>query len=196
MSEEHRETPEERIFFFDEQEVTVDDFEAEGHILDIGGGGEGVIGRLKGAQVIAIDPNKRELEEAPPGPLKMVMDATDLKFLDGTFDTVTSFFTLMYIDGHEHEEVFSEVFRVLKPGGRFLVWDAEVRPSVHHDKEIAAFPLSIRLPTEQMETGYGCPWPAEDHDLAYYLQLAEDTGFEVGVGRQKDLVLVLELRKP
>ena len=37
-------------------------------ILDIGGGGEGIIGKLKGEQVVAIDPNKRELEEAARRP--------------------------------------------------------------------------------------------------------------------------------
>ncbi|NIN67231.1 MAG: methyltransferase domain-containing protein, partial [Anaerolineae bacterium] len=71
------------------------------------------IGRLKGEQVIAIDPNRRELVDAPPGPLKIVMDATDLQLLDETFATVTSFFTLMYVKGFEHERVFEEVFRVL-----------------------------------------------------------------------------------
>jgi len=45
--------------------------------LDIGGGGEGVIGQMKGKQVIAIDPNRRELEEAADGPLKIVMDARE-----------------------------------------------------------------------------------------------------------------------
>ena len=49
--------------------------------MDIGGGGRGVIGELKGKQVIAIDINKRELEEAPDGPLKVVMDATDYRIL-------------------------------------------------------------------------------------------------------------------
>jgi len=33
------------------------------------------------------------LEEAPAGPLKIVMDATDLKFLDSAFDTATAFAT-------------------------------------------------------------------------------------------------------
>ncbi|UCC20818.1 MAG: hypothetical protein JSV62_05935, partial [Promethearchaeota archaeon] len=36
----------------------------EGRVLDLGGGGEGIIGQLKGEQVVAIDPNKKELEEA------------------------------------------------------------------------------------------------------------------------------------
>ena len=39
--------------------------------MDICGGGEGIIGQMKPAQVIAIDLSKRELEEAPPGPLKI-----------------------------------------------------------------------------------------------------------------------------
>ena len=123
MSEGHKEIAEERIFWFDMQEVSVRDFEASGYILDIGGGGEGIISRLKGEQVIAIDPSRRELEEAPSGPLKIVMDATDLQFLDSTFLTATSFFTLMYVKASDHERVFSEVHRVLKLGGRFLVWD-------------------------------------------------------------------------
>ncbi|MFC1879420.1 class I SAM-dependent methyltransferase [Chloroflexota bacterium] len=86
----------ERFFLFEQQKVKVHDFESSGHILDIGGGGEGIIGILKGEKVIAIDPRKRELEEAADGPLKIVMDARDLFFLDSTFNTVTAFFTLMY----------------------------------------------------------------------------------------------------
>lgn len=36
-----------------------------GSILDIGGGGEGVIGLLYGSQVTAIDNRQEELDEAP-----------------------------------------------------------------------------------------------------------------------------------
>ena len=102
MEDHHPEISEDRLFFFEEQEVIVSDIDAPGYILDIGGGGRGVIGTLKGEQVIAIDPSRRELEGAPAGPLKIVMDATDLQFLDGAFSAATSFFTLMYIKGSDH----------------------------------------------------------------------------------------------
>ena len=97
MQDHHSEISENRLFFFDREEVVVDDFDAAGFVLDIGGGGEGVIGRLKGKQVVAIDRSKRELKEAAAGPLKIVMDATDLQFLDQSFGTATAFYTLMYI---------------------------------------------------------------------------------------------------
>jgi exopolyphosphatase/guanosine-5'-triphosphate,3'-diphosphate pyrophosphatase len=66
-------------------------------VLDIGGGGEGVIGRLKGRDAVAVDIRKEELEEAVDGPLKIIMDARDLKFLDESFHTATAFFSMMYI---------------------------------------------------------------------------------------------------
>jgi len=51
-----------RVFRLCEQTVVLDDFPAVGWVLDIGGGGEAVIGQLKGAQVVAIDLLPRELE--------------------------------------------------------------------------------------------------------------------------------------
>lgn len=41
-------------------------------ILDLGGGGEGVIGLIYGGQVTAIDNRQEELDEAPKGPVKLV----------------------------------------------------------------------------------------------------------------------------
>ena len=49
---------EERITYFEKKEIIVEDFAASGMILDIGGGGEGVIGTLKGKQVVAIDQSR------------------------------------------------------------------------------------------------------------------------------------------
>lgn len=68
-----------KMMVFKTQNVEIKDFETNGFILDIGGGGEGVIGQMKTKQVIAIDLYKSELKAAPDGPfLKVVMDATDL----------------------------------------------------------------------------------------------------------------------
>jgi len=185
-----------RFHRFDKQEVTVEDFDASGYILDIGGGGEGVIGRLKGEQVIAIDISKRELADAPAGPLKVIMDARDLQFLDSTFGTATSFFTLMYIAAADHPVVFREIHRVLASGGRFLIWDLLYPPRTDPDIDIAVVPLEVVLPGTKLETGYGGAWPDEGRDLAYYINLAKTTGFEVISRSEDDLVFYLELRKP
>ena len=69
-----------------------------GSILDVGGGGEGVIGRLYGQSVTAIDNCREELDEAPCGCRKLVMDASALSFADASFENVTFFYSLMYMD--------------------------------------------------------------------------------------------------
>ena len=48
MYKQHTEPSENHLFFFERQEVVVQDFDSPGPILDIGGGGEGITGRLKG----------------------------------------------------------------------------------------------------------------------------------------------------
>ena len=106
---------EENIKFIDPQHIDLTDVELSGRILDIGGGGEGIIGLLKGENVVAIDRRESELKEAPPGNyLKIIMDAKELKFLEETFDTVTAFFTLMYVPLENHQIIFQEIHRVLK----------------------------------------------------------------------------------
>ena len=76
---------EKRLHRIEQQYVDISDIELAGRILDIGGGGEGIIGQLKGEMVISIDPDKAELEEAPCSSIKIVMSAEDLKFVDETF---------------------------------------------------------------------------------------------------------------
>ncbi len=169
-----------RTHTFERQHVAVTGLPASGAILDIGGGGGGIIGLLAGERVVAIDRLKEELEEAPAGPLKIVMDARDLQFLDGAFRTATSFFTLMYIKAEDHRRVFEEVFRVLAPGGRFLIWDAVPPPRTGDKQDIAVFPVTVELPDGRtISNFYGVRWPSEGRDAAYYQQLAKATGFEV-----------------
>lgn len=97
-----------------------------GSILDIGGGGEGIIGRIYGAQVVAIDRSEEELDEAPNGCEKRLMDATDLQFPDRSFDHVTFFYSLMYMNRDEQRKALAEAVRVLRPGGAIHLWDADI----------------------------------------------------------------------
>ena len=184
---------------FERRDFVVADFEASGHVLDVGGGGEGIIGQMKPKQVIAIDLSKRELEEAPPGPLKIVMDATDLKFLDASFDTVTAFFSLMYMRPEIQQKVFAEVFRVLTRGGRWIIWDAAIPRALESDTRGPVFRFRFQLPGNVVQTGYGTFWPEKPMDLEYYKRLALGSGFEIARAEQQagDFQTVsLELRKP
>ncbi len=168
-----------RMHTYERQELTVADFPADGWILDIGGGGEGIIGRIKATQVVAIDLYAWGMRKTPPGPLKLVMDATDLRFLDGSFGTVTSFFTLMYMSPEQQAKAIQEAYRVLKPGGRMRIWDVELPVSPDAKKEIAVYPFRFRLPKETVQTGYGTPFPKQPWDVAHYTRLAEQAGFTV-----------------
>ncbi|WP_321472640.1 class I SAM-dependent methyltransferase [uncultured Paludibaculum sp.] len=183
---------------YERQPFTVPDFQAEGHILDIGGGGEGIIGRMKPRQVVAIDLYKEELLQAPPGPLKIVMDATEMHFLDGQFNTATAFFSLMYMKPEVQRKVFAETFRVLKSGGRWLVWDACIPTAPNQNTKGPIYYFEFHLPAETVNTGYGTFWPAQAMDLAYYRSLASSSGFQVISAREQDghfRTFHMELRK-
>jgi len=185
------------LHLFPQQEVVLHRLPGQGLILDIGGGGEGIIGLLMGDRVVAVDLSREELENAPPGNIKMVMDARELAFLDNSFHTATSFCTLMYIaDQEDQRQVLSEVLRVLKPGGRFLIWDVVVPAEHEEGKTTAVFPMKIALPGDTVRTAYGVAWPQEIHDLDHYVRLAALVGFEVADSGQSGLLFSLELVKP
>ncbi len=180
---------------FPRQQLVLEPVQAEGLILDIGGGGEGVIGQLNGAQVVAIDIDERELLDAPPGPLKLVMDARKLTFVPDSFNTATAFFTFMYIKGPDHETVLQQIRRVLKPDGRLLIWDVNFR-NRPPDKKWALFSYTARLPGKQISSGYGVRWPEGVQDLGYWVALGEKAGFEASARKDAGVWFYLELIKP
>jgi len=179
-------------FVIDTQSVILNPLRTDHYVLDIGGGGEGIIGKLNGKQVIAIDTNQRELEETNNQALKIVMDATDLKFLPNTFDICTAFFSLMYIPLNKHLKVFEEVYEVLKNKGRFLIWDANIPKT---DKSFSEFVvlLKVKLPNEEIETGYGSRWQVQD--AGYFIELAKQTGFKVLNSWSQDKIFYVEMLK-
>ncbi len=183
------------MFIIDMQKSVLKDFETSGWILDIGGGGEGIIGRLKESNVIAIDIKKEELEEAPSGPLKLIMDATKLQFIDDTFETVTAFFSLMYFTKETRPQAFQEAARVLKPGGKFHLWDVIIPPISDSTKIWFVMPITIKLPNEEVQTGYGVRWEGREQTLDDYIQLAKQTGLKVLSKKTKDQTFYIEFEK-
>jgi ubiquinone/menaquinone biosynthesis C-methylase UbiE len=168
----------ENIYFSELHNINLTKIQLNGRILDIGGGGEGVIGQFAGVHVIAIDPSERELKEAPGDCLKIIMNAKDLKFLDETFDTITVFFTMMYIPMSDHKQVFKEIYRVLKPKGETFLWDLKIPERPETEKEIYAIKLKVDIGDKKISTGYGTKW-GKKFDMEHYLDLGESVGFKV-----------------
>jgi len=184
-----------RIFAIKEQKVNLSNIKLEGLILDIGGGGEGVISQFKKEKVIAIDHNKRELEEAPEGGLKIIMDAGELKFLNNTFDTVTSFFTFMYIPKSEHKKIFKEIYRVLKKDGNLVLWDVIIPKRENQIQEMFSLPLKIKINDIELDAGYGVFWGKKEQNLEYFQKLSKKVGFSEVEFISDDQVFYLRAKK-
>lgn len=192
---DHKQVEEQNIFFLEEQELELEDFLSDGLVLDVGGGGSGVIGQLKGPQAVAIDLLLSELEEAPQGPLKIVMDAKELKFMDETFSAATAFFSMMYINKQDRLKVFKEVWRVLKTNGSFYIWDLEIPEKSEGNKDVIAVKLRLRLPKTKISTGYGISWPRQGQSVEEYEKMAVENGFKVVRVKKQGLTFFMEIRK-
>jgi len=170
--------------------IEIEPIETEGYILDIGGGGEGIIGKLNGRDAISIDISFLTHQDSDS--LKILMDASDLKLLSCQFELAVAFFTFMYIENDDHPKVFREVHRVLKDGGRFLIWDSRI-PESFEDKRFFVLPLEILLPDETVEATYGVK--LDHQSLPYFKGLASRSDFEVAGEWEKEEIFFLELKK-
>ena len=143
-----------------------------GTILDVGGGGECVIGRLYGRRVIAIDNCREELEDAPDCCEKRLMDARSLAFPADSFDNVTFFYALMYMSREVQGLALREASRVLRDGGTLCIWDVDI-PSAWPEPFVAR--LRIRLADGELRADYGI-LKDEAQDMAQIDRMAIDCG--------------------
>ncbi len=148
----------------------------QGNILDIGGGGEGVIGRIYQAQVTAIDNRQEELDKAPDGFRKLLMDARALAFPDASFDHVTAFYALMYMPKPVQAQAVAEAARVLRSGGEFHIWDANI---VSASPEPFWVELTIDANGESIEVTYGIVMENARQDAAYFTALCSAAGLRL-----------------
>jgi ubiquinone/menaquinone biosynthesis C-methylase UbiE len=169
-----------RMHVIHQQVVRVEDvFGDKDRILDLGGGGAGVIGQLRGQQVTAVDLRQDELDESPPGPIKVVADARALPFPDGSFDAATAFFFLMYVAPADRGAVLKEAHRVLRPGGTLHVWDVAIPARTERTRRLFVVPVRAVLPHQTIRTAYGVPWKDREMSGDGIAQLARSVGFTV-----------------
>jgi len=164
-----------------------------GKVLDIGGGGEGIIARVGGNNVLAIDCRADELAESPDVGWKVVMDACQLNFIDNYFDNTTFFYSLMYMDLQTAQQAIKEAYRVLKPGASLWIWDAVIPQEKTTDAFLAH--LSIKLSeTETVNTSYGAGWH-KGQSLDSVKQLCLQAGFVYCDGNTNCEAFTLRFKK-
>ena len=167
--------------------------EFSGSILDMGGGGEGVIGRVYRDQVTAIDNRQEELDEAPDGPaVKLLMDATALTFPDCAFQHVTAFFSFMYMPHETQARAVSEAARVLRPSGSLHIWDADILTAF---PEPALVELEIDAAGDMVHTTYGVIDPDAGQNSAHFTALCQTAGLHLADRRDWDGVFYLRFVK-
>jgi len=174
------------------QFIDVSGTQFNGRVLDIGSGGEGVILRLSGDKVVAIDISGEELAETPDIGLKVVMDACQLRFLNNYFDNVTCFYSLMYMSDPQIKQFLDEAHRVMKTDARLWIWDAVI-PAKTADVFITQ--LEIKLPEQQtLSVGYGVSWTREQ-SIETIRNLCINAGFACERGSEYGESFSLCMRK-
>ena len=177
----------------EQQFIDISNIQFSGRVLDIGGGGEGIISRRAGDKVVAIDTRKEELEETPDIGLKIIMDACELKFLDQSFENITCFFTLMYMGENEIKTFLKEANRVLKHNGKLWIWDITISPKADADAFVAQ--LKVKISDElTVTTGYGVGWK-RSQSCESIRKLCEDEGFILEDNDDFDKSFSLHMRK-
>ena len=114
----------------------------EARVLEVGCGSGALSVRLArdhGFNVSAIDVDPGEIRRARervsraatrPGPEFLVADVASMPFDDGSFDLVVSTFSMHHWD--DKTAGLAEIRRVLRPGGRALIWDTRRGFSLFH----------------------------------------------------------------
>ena len=99
---------------------------------------------------------------------------------------------MMYIPNDLKPRVLAETRRVLRKGGCFYIWDANI-PGECGDKKYFVIPLKVVMPDETVETGYGVPFKKQD--IVSLKEQAVDAGFTVKNEEVREHTFYLELEK-
>lgn len=83
----------------------------------------------------------------------------------------------MYIANTDHEQVFKEIYRILKPNSQFILWDVNIPQKIKNNLFLTF--LEVKLPKKTVNTGYGVKWNDKIQDTDYFIKLGKSIGFDV-----------------
>ncbi|MFX1578533.1 MAG: class I SAM-dependent methyltransferase [Promethearchaeota archaeon] len=178
-----------------EQEIILERLEGDGLILDIGGGGEGLVSRIEGERVCAIDIRMSEIREAQIHGHQSnwcVADGRTLCFRDEVFDIVTLWFSLAYMsDWNIKRTVLEETHRVLRKNGRLSI----LASHIPEESNSLIFWGKFILPDGTVsKTGYGVRG-GQNQTLQRILELVTNVGFSQNLFQDNARWFKVESRK-
>ncbi|MBD3159517.1 MAG: methyltransferase domain-containing protein [Candidatus Lokiarchaeota archaeon] len=139
------------------QRIPLPSLPDKGLILDIGGGGEGIVSRIWRQRVCAVDIRMNKIREAHIYPVRntnwFLSDGASLCFESRAFGAVTQWFSLAYMRTWEKKrEVIREAYRTLSTDGVLSILAAKI--GGQYEKYILR--VRFELPDGTIsETGYG-----------------------------------------
>ncbi|RDE16554.1 MAG: hypothetical protein C4K47_01545 [Candidatus Thorarchaeota archaeon] len=161
------------------QEIAFERLRSTGLVLDVGGGGEGIVSRIEGSRVCAIDINLSEIREAQiyeSAPQWIASDGESLPFRNAVFQTAAIWFSLDYMaDWKMKRAVVREVLRVLRKKGSLSIMSSKI---ICRE---ARFVLRMRytLPDGSVyQTGYGVKGN-QGQTMDRISDIVEQTGFHI-----------------
>jgi len=160
------------------QDIVLHRINTKGLVLDIGGGGEGLVSRIAGDKVCAVDYRISEIREAqihnPPANW-FTADARALPFKDSTFDMATLWFSLGYMNEWSVKgTVLTEVLRTLESEGRLLIMASRI----DCNEQRLIFSVQFTLPDGTVsKTGYGVRGN-QNQTLESIVALVREVGFK------------------
>jgi len=177
------------------QNIKLQGFGGKGLILDIGGGGEGLVSRIEGDRVCALDIRMSEIREARihgHSSNWFVADGTNLCFKDDVFDIVTLWFSLGYMsDWNTKRAVLKAAYRVLKKNGRLSIMASCIPES--NGRRI--FWAEFTLPDgTRSKIGYGVKG-GQNQTLSRILDLVSKAGFSQHLHEDHDEWFKIESQK-
>lgn len=177
------------------QKINLQQFTGKGLILDIGGGGEGLVSRIEGDRVCALDIRMSEIREAQihgHSSNWFVADGAHLCFNDEVFDIVTLWFSLGYMsDWNTKRAVLEAAYRVLKKNGRLSIMASRITESNERLIFWATFTLPDGTPSK---IGYGVKG-GQNQTLPRILELVTNARFSQHLYEDHDEWFKVESRK-
>ncbi|TFG05035.1 class I SAM-dependent methyltransferase [Candidatus Thorarchaeota archaeon] len=151
----------------------------EGRVLDIGGGGEGLVSRLEGKRVCAVDVLLNKIREARIYSVEsqwIQNDARALAVRDRVFDTVTCWFSLSYLpEVNDKRQVLVEAHRVLKGGGLLSIIGMNIPGNtVKH-----VFDAEFVLPDDYVSKMSYAVSGGQEQTLEALIELGKETVFQI-----------------